>query len=79
MLFDREFIRTGIFDREMSYWLHEAFEVRLDADYAELADLPQEDAQRILEHAEIFISRVKAYLALLLAEPSEANGSEGPQ
>ena len=29
-IFDREFVRAGVLNRELSYWLHEAFEMRLD-------------------------------------------------
>ena len=34
--FDREFIKKGVFDRELSAWLHEAFDLRQRADYREM-------------------------------------------
>ena len=78
-LFDREFVRTGIFGRELSYWLHEAFEMRLDADYAELVDVPEEEAQRILDNARIFISQVNSHLTNWLADTGDAETPQNHQ
>ena len=75
-LFDREFVRTGIFNRELSYWLHEAFEMRLDADYAELVDVPEEEAHRILDNAETFILQVKIHLRGWLTDTGDAENSQ---
>ena len=33
-LFDREFVRPGVFSTDLSQWLHRAFQRRLAADYA---------------------------------------------
>jgi uncharacterized protein (UPF0332 family) len=78
-LFDREFVRTGIFSRELSYWLHEAFEMRLDADYAELVDVSQEEAHRILDNAQTFVSQVKFHLGDWLADADDAETSQNHQ
>lgn len=43
-LFDREFVRPGVFDKELAGWLHTTFEMRLSADYAERVIIPQEKA-----------------------------------
>jgi uncharacterized protein (UPF0332 family) len=75
-LFDREFVRTGVFDKDLSTWLHNAFEMRLDADYKELVAIPHEDVQQALHQAEIFVSRVKVYLNDLLADAGGAEGAE---
>ena len=75
-LFDREFVRPGIFTRELSAWLHEAFEMRLTADYAELAAVSSEEAQRVLHHAHAFISQARGYLNALLADTSNAEDPE---
>lgn len=75
-LFDREFVRTGVFDRELSAWLHKAFEMRLDADYKELVVIPHEEVQKTLHQAELFVSRVKVYLNDLLADAGGAEGVE---
>jgi uncharacterized protein (UPF0332 family) len=75
-VFDREFVRTGVFNRELSYWLHEAFEMRLDADYAEMVEVPEEDARRILSNAETFIGQAKNYLSGWTTDPGETQVSE---
>jgi uncharacterized protein (UPF0332 family) len=75
-VFDREFVRTGVFNRELSYWLHEAFEMRLDADYAEMVEVPEEDARRILSNAETFIVQVKDYLSGWTTDPGGTQASE---
>jgi uncharacterized protein (UPF0332 family) len=75
-LFDREFIRTGIFDRELSAWLHKACEMRLDADYKELVTIPRKEVRKALHQAELFVSRVKVYLNDLLADAGGAEDAE---
>jgi uncharacterized protein len=75
-VFDREFVRTGVFNRELSYWLHEAFEMRLDADSAEMVEVPEEDARRILSNTETFIVQVKNYLSDWTTDPGETQASE---
>jgi uncharacterized protein (UPF0332 family) len=47
-LFDREFVKPGVFSRDLSQWLHRAFRQRLAADYAPLRTGSDEDAQRVL-------------------------------
>jgi uncharacterized protein (UPF0332 family) len=71
-LFDREFVRSGVFDRELSSWLHKAFDMRLSADYAERVGIPQEEAQNLLRQAETFVSRVKTHLSCVLDDPGLA-------
>lgn len=75
-LFDREFVRTGVFDKDLSVWLHTAFEMRLDADYKELVAVPLEETQKTLQQAELFISRVKAYLNDLLSDTGGAEAED---
>ncbi len=75
-LFDREFVRAGVFDRELSSWLHKAFDMRLSADYAEGVAIPQEEAQKALQQAETFVSRVKTYLSRALNDSSLAENTE---
>jgi uncharacterized protein (UPF0332 family) len=75
-VFDREFVRTGVFNRELSYWLHEAFEMRLNADSAEMVEVPEEDARRILSNTETFIVQVKNYLSDWTTDPGGTQASE---
>lgn len=62
-LFDKEFIRKGIFTSDFSRWLHKAFDLRQEADYKADCQVTKESAIISLENAEIFIKEVKAVLA----------------
>jgi len=61
-LFDREFIRTGLFDRDFSKWLHELFELRQDADYGDMFIVTGEQGQQALDHARMFLAKVEEFL-----------------
>ncbi len=61
-LFDREFIKTGIFDKELSKTLHRAFELRQKGDYMEDAEVTQTDVDEILPEAMDFVKKIKEYL-----------------
>lgn len=61
-LFDREFVKSGIFGKDMSVWLHHIFEQRLEADYADLIDVSLEEAQECYHQASEFLKRVREYL-----------------
>lgn len=55
MLFGREYIKTGIFDKRVFGFLTKARTDRKDSSYDSFATFSEEDAQSILKEAEIFI------------------------
>lgn len=61
-LFDREFVKTGTFGKELSKWLHEAFQERQRADYAELSVVTVDDAERALDHARLFVMQLRGFI-----------------
>ena len=61
-LFDREFIKKGVFDEELSKTLHRAFELRQKGDYMEQAEVTKGDIDEMLPEIKGFVSKVKAYL-----------------
>jgi len=61
-LFDREFVKPGIFPRELSRALHLAFERRLTHDYGEMIVVTQDMAEGTLQDAETFVVAVESYL-----------------
>jgi uncharacterized protein (UPF0332 family) len=61
-LFDREFVKPGIFSKEMSIGLHRTFEQRLEVDYADLIESSMQDANDCYLQAESFLRQVKEYL-----------------
>ncbi len=63
--FDREFVKTGIFEKEMSRSFHRAFESRQNNDYGEFFSVNEEEAKQILEEASNFVSSVEKYIRLM--------------
>jgi uncharacterized protein (UPF0332 family) len=62
-LFDREFVRPGVFSRDLSQWLHRAFRQRLAADCAPLRTVSDDEAQQMFDEAQAFVARVREHLA----------------
>jgi uncharacterized protein (UPF0332 family) len=59
-VFNREFVKKGLFDKDFSRWLQEAFDMRQRADYRELFTISHERSKDILEHAYKFVAEVKS-------------------
>jgi uncharacterized protein (UPF0332 family) len=60
--FDKDFVRTGIFPKELSRYLHFAFERRQNSDYGEIFSANQEEAKQAIVEAEEFVEKIKDYL-----------------
>ncbi len=61
-MFDREFIKSGILDKDLSKTLHRAFELRQKGDYMEQPDVTKENVDEIFPKAVDFVNRIKQYL-----------------
>lgn len=61
-LFDREFVKVGIFPRELSRSLHLAFERRQTHDYGEIIKIDLQMATETLTQANTFVLAIEAYL-----------------
>ncbi len=61
-LFDREFVKKGLFPRDLSLSLRLAFESRQAHDYGELIEINEQIARKTLNDAKVFISAVESYL-----------------
>ena len=66
--FDQEFVKKGVFPKDLSRRLHKAFERRLEADYGELVRVTTEDAGRVLGQAKEFVASIRSHLAQPLGE-----------
>ncbi len=64
-LFDREFVKAGIFPQEFSRSLHIAFDRRQTLDYGEMTEIGREVAQETLADAKIFVTSIETYLHTL--------------
>ena len=61
-LFDREFVKTGLFPKDMSKVLHRAFELRQKGDYMEEVEVTSEDVEEIRPAAEQFVGCAEKFL-----------------
>jgi uncharacterized protein (UPF0332 family) len=61
-LFDREFVKTGAFPKEMSKALHRAFELRQKGDYMEQTEVTADDVAEIRPVAEQFVESAERFL-----------------
>lgn len=60
--FDKEYVMTKIFGKELSKSLHRAFELRQESDYAELIEVDKEDAELLLKEATEFVNQIKNFI-----------------
>jgi len=60
-LFDKEFVKTGKFDKYYSKILHQMFDARLEGDYKELIEIPCEDAEEHIKLARKFLQKTKEF------------------
>lgn len=66
-LFDREFVKTGVFSKDFSRWLHRAFDLRQRCDYEAQFTISKDDAQITLDAAEKFVAKVKSVIAAMIS------------
>jgi uncharacterized protein (UPF0332 family) len=64
-IFDKEFVKTGVFSKEFSRWLHEAFDLRQRSDYSPQFNATGEDARGVLRQATSFVAEIKAKLTTM--------------
>lgn len=61
-LFDREFVKAGLFPRELSRALHLAFDRRQRYDYGEMIAIAEETPAETLRDARAFVGAVEMHL-----------------
>jgi uncharacterized protein (UPF0332 family) len=71
-LFDKEFVRTGVFSKEFSRGLHEAFGLRQRCDYSAEFAVTEEDAKDALRRAEAFVEGVTEALSDVVGDGTGA-------
>jgi uncharacterized protein (UPF0332 family) len=64
-LFDKEFVKAGIFSKEFSRWLHEAFDLRQRSDYSPQFHPTLKDAGGVLDQATSFVTEIKTKLTAI--------------
>jgi uncharacterized protein (UPF0332 family) len=61
-LFDKEFVKSGIFPKEFSKSLRLAFDQRQIHDYGEIVEINKNNANQTLDDAKYFIKGIYSYL-----------------
>jgi uncharacterized protein (UPF0332 family) len=61
-LFDREFVKTGVFPRELSRSLRLAFDRRQTHDYGEMTQVNRQTAKETLKDAKAFVAAIESHL-----------------
>lgn len=61
-IFDREYVKTNVFPKEMSKLFHKAFLLRQESDYKEFFLLTKEETIKIKEGAENFLEKIIDYI-----------------
>lgn len=64
-LFDREFVKPGIFPKELSKALHRAFELRQKGDYLEEAEITSADVEEVRPLAGEFVEKAESVIQQL--------------
>ena len=62
-LFDKDFVKTGVFSKEFSRWLHEAFDLRQRSDYSPQFHPTLEDARGVPDQSTSFVTEIRTKLA----------------
>jgi len=60
--FQKDYIKTEIFDKTMSNIIKSAFDIRNETDYEDFYVVPKEDVKRQVEEAELFVSNIENYI-----------------
>jgi uncharacterized protein (UPF0332 family) len=60
--FQREYIKTGKFDRKYSKFVSMAFQIRSNCDYTDFFVVNKEDANEQLHNAKEFLEAIQSYL-----------------
>lgn len=72
-LFDKEFVKTGVFSKELSAWLHGAFEQRMEVDYKTLTALTTDEVRVLFRQTEDFVRSVKNHVAAIMTDSAASD------
>ena len=60
--FRKNYVKTGIFDKKLSYILGNLFEIRTFSDYEDYYLISRQEITEQIENAEYFLEQIKQYL-----------------
>ena len=66
--FQQNYVKTGIFDKEYSTIVQDAFEVRQESDYEDFYIVSKEEVEIQMSNAKKFVDAVEEYLKNIIVE-----------
>jgi len=69
--FNKEFVHTGVFQRDISKKISALEDLRLDSDYDDLFEVIPEEAEEMYELAKEIVTEIDGYVNKRLAEEAE--------
>ena len=69
--FQKEYIKTGIFDRQYSKYLQSAFQIRNNCDYDDFFIASKQDAEEQYDRVETMLDLISEYISSLEIEKNE--------
>lgn len=60
--FQENYIKTGVFSKEYSYYVKNAFQIRQKSDYEDFCIISEEDVTEQFEQAELLIMVIERYV-----------------
>jgi uncharacterized protein (UPF0332 family) len=73
-LFDLHFVKPAVLPKDFSRWLHDAFALRQQADYASETKVTMEQARAASDHARAFVERTRSLLDERLSARESSSG-----
>ena len=64
--FQMDYVKTGIFDRQMSNIIKSAFSLRQESDYEDFYVISSEEVKRQVREAELFCNNIKCYIESII-------------
>jgi uncharacterized protein (UPF0332 family) len=77
VVFNKEYIRTGIFDKEFLDILKQASMIREKSDYKDFYIVSKDEAKQQIENAERYLSKISGYIESKLDIPLEDGEKNG--
>ena len=60
--FNKQYVKEGIFDKEISKIINDAFRMRENADYQDFYIVSKKEAEKQIEDATVFLERINGYI-----------------
>lgn len=60
--FQMRYIKTGVFEKQLSNIIKSAFSLRTESDYEDFFVIEKEDGKRQVDEAEVFFHAIEAYI-----------------